>query len=217
VPYPPSAQILRYDPTADGGGFSAPNPYFVSEGEDVTSFRQLLVDGDVYALAEDNVLRYFNGRRSGAFELAAPPDAEDIRPDHDYRFMTATGSRGVGTLYVWDGTHGRILGFDKTDGAFVEQFVAPPGAPPLSDLTGMYVIDRGELEPPVLVYARADGVYQVVLAAPAIVEPTPAPSASGPAVTTRPPTAVPSSATEVPSTPTPEPTLRPRRTPRPQP
>ena len=26
VPYPPSGQILRYDPTADGGGFSAPAP-----------------------------------------------------------------------------------------------------------------------------------------------------------------------------------------------
>ena len=52
VPYPPSGQILRYDPTADGGGFSAPIPYFVSEGEDVASFHQLLVDGDVYAADE---------------------------------------------------------------------------------------------------------------------------------------------------------------------
>ena len=54
-------QILRYDPTADGSGFSAPNPYFVSEGEDVSAFHQLLVDGDVYAVTSDTVLQYFDG------------------------------------------------------------------------------------------------------------------------------------------------------------
>jgi len=213
VPYPPSGQILRYDPTADGGGFSAPNPYFVSEGEDVTSFRQLLVDGDVYAVTADNVLRYFNGRRSGAFELTDPPDAADLRPGHDYRLMAATGTRGVGELFVWDAANARVLAFDKTDGTFVEQYVAAPGAAPLSDLTGMYVIDRGVETPPILVYSRADGLYQVILSAPAV---APSPSLSPTPLESEPvasPTAP--SASETPALPTPEPTQRPRRTPRP--
>jgi hypothetical protein len=30
LPYPRTNQILRYDPTADGGGFSPPAPYFIS-------------------------------------------------------------------------------------------------------------------------------------------------------------------------------------------
>jgi hypothetical protein len=186
----------------------------VSEGEDVASFRQLLVDGDVYAVAADNVLRYFNGRRSGAFEVADPPDDTDLRPGHDYRLMAATGTRGVGTLYVWDATNARIVAFDKTDGSFAGQFVAETGAPPLSDLTGMYIVDRGEVQPPILVYSRPDGLYQVVLAA-AAVEATPAPSS---AFTPRPsvPVASPTlRSSERPATPTPEPTVRPRRTPRP--
>ncbi len=211
IPYPPSGQILRYDPTAEAGGFSAPNPYFVSEGEDVASFRQLLVDGDVYAVTADNVLRYFNGRRSGAFELADPPDAGNLRPGHDYRLIGATGTRGVGDLFVWDAANARIVAFDKTDGTYVEQFVAGPGAAPLSDLTGMYVIDRGvdPATPPILVYSRADGLYQVVLARPAAA-PSPSPAESGPVVT---PSAT--TASEPPASPTPEPTQRPRHTPRP--
>jgi hypothetical protein len=214
VPYPPTSQVLKYDPTADGSGFSAPNPYFVSEGEDVAAFRELLIDGDVYAVTTDNVLRFFNGRRSGAFALTDPPDGEDLREGHDYRFMTATGTRGVGTLYVWDAKHARILGFDKTDGTFVEQFVATAGGVPLSNLTGMYVVDRGELQPPILIFARPDGIYQVVLGA--IEEPTPSASPT-PSGSDEAPTATPRVSPTPSATPSPEPTQRPRRTPRPQP
>ena len=210
VPYPPSGQILRYDPTADAGGFSAPNPYFVSEGENVAAFHQLHVDGDVYAVTSEQVLRYFNGRRSGAFELADPPDEEDLRPGHDYRLMAATGTRGVGNVYVWDATNARVLAFDKTDGTFVEQYVVAAGAAPLSDLTGMYVIEPASVTlPAVLVYSRADGIYQVTLAAEEVVP-------TAPPVTPTPqgPTSTPGASEPPPST-SPEPTQRPRRTPRP--
>jgi serine/threonine protein phosphatase PrpC len=214
VPFPPQSQILRYDPTADGGGFSAPNPYFVSEGENVASFEQLLVDGDVYAATSDQVLRYFNGRRSGAFELPDPPDNDDLRPDHDYQLITATGTRGVGILYVWDALNSRIVAFDKTDATYVEQYVAAAGSPPLSDLTGMYVIDSGSVTvPPTLVYARPDGIYQMTLAA-GDVTPTPQPSAE-PTPEDGTPSATAPSASQTPEPPTPEPTVRPRRTPRP--
>jgi hypothetical protein len=215
VPFPPSGQILRYDPTADGGGFSAPNPYFVSEGEDVSSFRQLLVDGDVYAVTSDEVLRYFSGRRSG-FDLADPPDGGDLRPEHDYQLIGATGSRGVGNLYLWDAEHGRILVFDKTEGTYAGQFVSAPGAASLDSLTGMYVIDTGSpTVPPVLMYVTADGLYRLTLAEPDEIPSTP-PTTAGPSATPPPeasPTAGPS---DEPASPTPEPTQRPRRTPIPR-
>jgi len=213
VPYPPSGQILRYDPTAEGGGFSAPNPYFVSEGEDVAAFRQLHVDGDVYAVTSEQVLRYFNGRRSAAFELADPPDDEDLRPGHDYRLMAATGTRGVGNIYVWDATNARILVFDKTDGTLVEQYVAADGAPPFSDLTGMYVIEPASVTlPAVLVYSRADGIYQVTLAEEEVTPTAPPPTRPTP--TDEAPTSTPAGS-EPPPTTSPEPSDRPRRTPRP--
>ena len=84
VPYPASSQILRYDPTADGSGFSAPAPYFVGEGEDVAAFRQLL--DRRRRLRRDRAptcMRYFNGRATG-FALDDPPDNDDLRPGHDY-------------------------------------------------------------------------------------------------------------------------------------
>ena len=127
-PIPPTSQILQYDPTADGGGFSAPNPYFVSEGEDVTGFHELLIDGDVYALTSDNLLRYFNGRRSG-FELVDPPDDGDLRPGHDYELHRRHRDARRRHIFVWDAEHARVIVFDKTDGTYVDQYVAAAGAP----------------------------------------------------------------------------------------
>jgi len=209
VPYPASSQILRYDPTADGSGFSVPAPYFEGEGEDVAAFRQLLIDGDVYAVTSPNLIRYFNGRGTG-FALDDPPDNADLRPGHDYALMAATGTRGVGQLFVWDQLHGRVLVFDKNEGTNLGQFVATPGSPPMTDMRGMYLIDRGQDDPPTLVWARAEGIYQVVLDEPQDVEPSPSPTASD-----RPsPSAGPSPSGATP-TPEPSPTERPRRTPRP--
>jgi hypothetical protein len=214
VPYPPTGQILRYDPTADGGGFSAPAPYFVSEGEDVNAMHELLVDGDVYAVTSEQVLRYFSGRRSG-FDLPAPPDSADLRPGHDYQLIGATGSRGVGNLYVWDADNGRILIFDKTDATYIGQFVAPAGSPLLDDVTGMYVIDPGtSTAPPVLMYVRPDGLYRLTLAAPEDIPVTP-PTTAGPSATPSSGASATPGGSETPASPSAEPTQRPRRTPRP--
>jgi hypothetical protein len=212
VPYPTSSQILRYDPTADGGGFSAPAPYFISESVDVAAFRQLYVDGDVYAVTTDNLDRYFNGRQT-TFSLDPPPDDQDLRPGHDYALLAATGVRGDGDLYVWDRLWSRVLVYDKAAGAYSTQFVAADGAPPLTDLTGMYIVDRGHAQPALLVYSTSTGLYQVELTAGGGPEPTPSvsPAASASPVPLTSPSVAPS---QTPAEPTPSPTPRPRRTPR---
>lgn len=175
VPYPQEQQILRYEPTADGSGFSAPAPYFVGSTEPVASFRQLMIDGDVYALTEPALKRYFNGRDSG-FSLDRAPDDKNVRPGHLYELLDATGTKGSGQLFVWDKQWARILVYDKVEGTYVEQYIAAPGAPPLSDVRGMYIIDRGVTQPPILVWARADGLYQAALVEAAV--PTASPGAS---------------------------------------
>lgn len=203
VPHPTSSQILRYEPAADGSGFRAPTPYFVSEGEDVASFRQLHIDGDIYAVTSDALLRYFNGRRT-TFELEPPPDDADLRPGFDLGLMAATGTRGVGRLIVWDAQHERMLVYSKADGSYMEQYVSAAGSPPFANVRGMFAVDRGEVEPPLLVWANGEGVYSTVL------EPAPEPGTErtpGPGVSSPPPRATPTG-------PTPEPTERPRRTPR---
>ncbi|MEP7360129.1 MAG: hypothetical protein ABI744_00985 [Chloroflexota bacterium] len=213
VPYPKTSQILRYDPTADGGGFSAPAPYFISESVDVSSFRQLYVDGDVYAVTADNLDQYFSGRQT-AFSLDAPPDDTDLRPGHEYARLAATGVRADGNLYVWDKLWSRVLVYDKGAGAYSTQFLAADSAQPLSDISGMYVIDRGHTVPPLMVFATSAGLFQVELGAatgpePSI-SPTPAASATTPAASS--PTPI---ASATPAGPSPSPSPRPRRTPRP--
>ena len=198
VPHPPSRQILRYEQVADGSGFGAPTPYFVGEGENVTAFRQLAVDGDIYALLQADVARYFNGRRL-TYTLDPTPDAEDLRPGVNLGRMAMTGGRGVGQLLVWDSVHSRVIAYAKNDASYIEQFVG--SGVELSDLRGMYVIDRGEAEPPILIWASATTIYETVLEPTAEPEPTASPE---PGATPR----------LTPAPGTPDPTDRPRRTPR---
>lgn len=215
VPYPSAQQILRYEPTADGSGFSAPAPYFLGTTEDVAAFKQLMIDGDVYAVTEPALKRYFTGRDSG-FSLDPAPDDQNMRPGHLYELVAATGSKGNGDLFLWDKQWSRILVYDKLNGTYAQQYIAANGAPPFSDLAGMYIVDRGVIQPPILVWARPDGLYQVPLVAPQTPVGSPAPSGLKTSVPTLPP---PASFIATPSpqvTPVPasvEPTIRPRRTP----
>ena len=136
---------------------------------------------------------------------------------------SATGAKGSGQLFIWDSQWQRILVYNKTDGTYVAQYLATPGAPAFADITGMYIIDRGVTQPPILVWSRPDGLYQVPLtAAPA---PSASPGASGLTSfppSTLPPVTAPPGASQSPGPvvsggslpPSTEPTERPRRTPR---
>ncbi|CAN5743361.1 hypothetical protein BH24CHL6_BH24CHL6_06060 [soil metagenome] len=210
VPHPTSSHSLRYEPVADCSGFRVPTPYFVSEGENVAAFRQLHIDGDIYAVTSDALLRYFNGRRS-TFELEPPPDSVDLRPGSDFGRLAATGTRGVGLLLLWDAQHERIIVYRKADGTYVEQYVGAAGSPPFANVRGMFAIDRGEVEPPLLVWANAQGLHTTVLEAP--VDPGQQPSAE-PGQSPRPGSSPLPPLQVTPAGPTTEPTERPRRTPR---
>lgn len=202
VPYPQQSQILRYNPIADGSGFVAPGPYFLSRDENVARFRRLHVDGDIYALIPDDLLRYFGGNRS-SFDLDDPPDAADLRPEREYGQLAATGTRGLGRLLLWDRIGRRVLVYTKAEAAYVQQFIGAEGNIALDDVRGMYVVDRGEAEPLILVWAGPTGLFATVLddstGGPAG---SPSPEPPGLATPTA-PTASPG-----------EPTERPLRTPR---
>jgi hypothetical protein len=205
VPHPTSAQILRYEPVADGSGFLEPNPYFVSEGEDVAEFHQLFIDGDIYALTDDDLLRYFNGRRT-SYSLAVLPDEADLRPGHRFERMAATGTRGEGRLYIWDAEHQRLILFEKADGSYVEQYVGRDGEPTFDDVRGMYLVESAGNQAPTLVWATAAGLFQTVLA--------PAPDAEPSAEPTGAAVQSPAGPTLSPGASGAEPPQRPRRTPR---
>lgn len=155
---PAADQILRYQPTADGGGFSQPSDYLAAaSSEGVKSFRGLLIDGDVYALAPDAVLRHESGRRTD-FALAALPDASDLRPTHEYQLFAASGARRTGKLYLWDRLNDRIIVFGK-NGGYLEQFVARPPTPPFQDLRGIVIQEQGEGVAPNLYWLTPTALY----------------------------------------------------------
>ena len=139
---------------------------------------------------------------------------DDIRPGHDYRYLAATGGRGFGQLVVWDALHARIVIFNKADGRFVEQWLGGVSGPAFSDVRGMYLVDRGELEPPVLVWATSRAVFQTILASEEAPPPGTSPSPIGSPATPPSPAASPDPAA-TPTEPVGLPTERPRRTPRP--
>ena len=165
---PSSRQILRYQPVADGSGFSAPNGYLAIESDDVAEFRQLYIDGDLYALTEQGLVKYVGGNVRD-MELDELPDDGDIRPGHQYGLMAATGPRNQGDVYVWDALHRRIAVFGKGDGTYLRQYVVED-AGGLADVRGMYLVEDAEGAPPTMFWVTADGVWRSVLD---VVEPVP--------------------------------------------
>lgn len=213
---PSSDQILRYQPTGDGSGFSAPTDYLAAATEDVASIRQMYIDGDIYTLTAGSAARHESGQRRD-YELEPPPDASDLRPGREYRYLDGVGARREGRLYVWDAKHGRLVVFEKETGAYIEQWIPAAGSPPLSDLRGIYVVQPESpavpegtepvVPPPTVYWLTAQALIRADLVdAP----PTPAasPSPRGPQLSA-PPDDGPGA--------TPDRTRRPRRSPRPAP
>ena len=136
---PTANQIMKYQLQAAAGGFSAPTTYLSTDTEAVDSFLALRVDGDIYALTSDTVLKHYNGQLMG-FRLQIPPDDGDLRPGHDYALIQGTGDHSSpGQLFVYDAKWNRVLVFDKTTGAYIEQWLGVSSAP-LADTAGMVLV-----------------------------------------------------------------------------
>ena len=116
--------------------------------------------------------------RVDSFQLARPPDADDVRPGHDYRLMDASAVRGDGQIWIWDATHARVLLYAKATGAYVEQYVAAPGATKLDGLQGMYVVE-GEGVPPVMVWTDGRQLLTTTLQQLGAPGASPTPGATG--------------------------------------
>ncbi len=168
VAEPASDQVLRYQQTLDGSAFSPPSTYLTTPSADVARMRQLYVDYDVYALIDDTLRRYQLGKYDGGFSLEDPPDAQDMRPGHDYQLVAGSGSASTGgALYLFDAEHGRVVAFDKETGAYRAQWAPGADDPQMTDVRGMYVIPgrvtKKRSSPDTLVWITPEGVYSSVL------------------------------------------------------
>ena len=135
---PSENNILRYASELGGSGFSDVSDYLATDNEDVPGFQDMFVDSSLFTLTSDNMTRHYGGRVQD-FELATPPDDDDMRPGHDYRFVAEYNDR----FYVYDATWSRVLVFARATGDYVEQWQTVGRVPPMADLKGMY-LDRPE-------------------------------------------------------------------------
>ncbi len=159
---PDSDQIHKYPPTLDGSRFAEPENYLVTANESVADYLRLFIDGNLYTLTPDNVVKHTSGRKVD-MRLDDPPDADDLRPGHRYRLIDGTGP---GRLFVYDEQWGRILVFLKSDGSYVEQWATSGPLPPMEDVRGMYVTQGGTAQSPktpVIIWATPKGIYRSTL------------------------------------------------------
>ena len=133
---------------------------------DPRTARDLRVDVNAWLLHADTVTRVdFGSPRSQAdYSLDAPPDAA-LRPGLDYRLLDGATVGDREFLYVYDAAHRRLIAFQRVDGAFVRQWLAPdhgPAAGALDDVRAISVTSVAD-GPPIAYLLTADGLLRLVL------------------------------------------------------
>ena len=124
------------------------------------------MDVNLWLLHADTVTRVDFGtpRDQADYSLDPPPDA-DVRPDLDYRLLDGATVGDREYLYVYDAANARILAFQRADGAFVRQWMAPESGPTagvLDEVRGLRVPSVAD-GPPAAYLLTAEGVVRIVL------------------------------------------------------
>lgn len=128
--------------------------------------RDLFVDANLWLLQAGTVTRVNFGTplNQANYSLDPPPDAT-LRPSLDYRLLDGATIGEREMFYVYDAANARILAFQRADGAFVSQWLAPRGGPTahlLDDVLALCVASVAD-GPPVAYLLTPAGVLRVVL------------------------------------------------------
>jgi hypothetical protein len=166
---PESGEIDRWSPPAViPVNYPEPPGDFLADRPDLdpAEARDLRVDVNAWLLHADTVTRVdFGSPRSQAdYSLDPPPDA-DLRPELDYRLLDGATVGDREFLYVYDAAHRRLIAFQRADGSFVRQWLAPesgPAAGTLDDVRGFSVASVAD-GPPVALLLTEHTVLRLVL------------------------------------------------------
>ncbi len=146
---------------------TAPQPFLTAEPDiPPQRARDLLVDANLWLLQSNTVTRVNFGTPlpQTDFSLDPPPDAK-VRDALDYRLFDAATIGERELFFVYDAANARIIGFQRADGAFVGQWMAPrrgAQAGLLDEVIGLRVASVAD-GPPVAFLATPDRVVRVVL------------------------------------------------------
>ena len=164
-----SGELLRWSPPAViPVNYPDPPRSFLTDEPDLRTVdaRDLRVDVNAWLLHADTVTRVDFGspRAQEEYSLDRPPDA-GVRPELDYRFLDGATVGDREFLYVYDAANSRIIAFQRADGAFVRQWLAPSDGPwssLLADVRALYVTSVAD-GPPAAYVLTAEGVVRLVL------------------------------------------------------
>ena len=164
-----TGQIDRWSPPAViPVTYPEPPGDFLADAPDLDprDARDLRVDVNAWLLHTDTVTRVDFGspRSQEDYSLDAPPDAE-LRPGLDYRILDGATVGDREFLYVYDAAHRRLLAFQRADGAFVRQWLAPAdgaAAGSLDDVRGLTVASVAD-GPPFVYLLTESEVLRLVL------------------------------------------------------
>jgi hypothetical protein len=164
-----SGQVLKWSPgdVVPVVYPSAPEPFLLETPDlDPAQARDLFVDVNLWLLQRGTVTRVNFGTplAQADYSFDPPPDAE-VRQPLDYRLLdgATVGEREL--FYVYDAANARIIAFQRADGAFVRQWMAPrtgADAGLLDDVLALNVASVAD-GPPVALLLTPDRVVRVVL------------------------------------------------------
>ncbi len=172
---PSAEQILAYPPAADGSGFPQTPSGRLATARDVSGFRSLYIDGDIWVTDGGQILRFLGGKSEG-WEAELPED-DILRTPPAYSLISSGSARREGLLYGFDPDNRRVIALNKATGEYVQQYRLEGGATDWSGLIDWYVEPGLPGEPDALVWISATGLHRVVLE-PLAVEPGGSPGAS---------------------------------------
>ncbi|HEX6139921.1 MAG TPA: hypothetical protein VF013_05575 [Candidatus Limnocylindria bacterium] len=144
-----------------------PEPFLVEEADlSPASARDLFVDVNMWLLQRTTLTRVNFGvpQSQEDYSLDPPPDAE-VRAALDYRLLDGATVGDRELFYVYDAANARIIAFQRADGAFVRQWLAPrrgEAAGVLDEVLAMSVASVAD-GPPFALLLTPNRVVRVVL------------------------------------------------------
>jgi serine/threonine protein phosphatase PrpC len=144
-----------------------PEPFLVGHANPPAgSARDLFVDANLWLLQAGTVTRVNFGTPldQANYSLDPPPDAS-LRPALDYRQLDGATIGEREMFYVYDAANARILAYQRADGAFVRQWLAPRSGPTAGLLDHVLALCVGSVAdgPPVAYLLTPTRVVRVVL------------------------------------------------------
>jgi hypothetical protein len=156
---PPAVLPVRYP--------SPPESFLTAKPDlPAASARDIVVDANLWLLQASTVTRVNFGRPLPQTDYSFdPPPDHSVRPTLDYRLLreATVGDREL--FYVYDAANARIIAYQRADGVFVKQWMAPrsgPYAGLLDAVIGMQVVSTTD-GPPAALLLSANRIVRVVL------------------------------------------------------